>query len=166
MSVCLTETFFLVQMLGHETIERSPYLKSIYQQLNIADNVFTENQIPNFSEIIPIKNRNVIFSNVIFTRCHGTPNPTIQADHSGCHISWICSGSGLELATILTAAILQNDHLLQKWLEEVVQLRKSRTVWDAPGRKYVFAFEPDYDVVTEVASYVHAIKHALGNPHG
>jgi hypothetical protein len=155
-------------MLGHETIERSPYLKSIYQSLNIADNVFTENHIPNFSEVIPVNHRNVIFSNVVFTRCRGIPNCTSQSDFVGCHISWICSGSGSEITTILTAAILRNDHLLKRWLEEVTQFRKSRTVWDVSNQKYIFTFGENqgYEVLGEAASFVAAIKHAIGNPHG
>jgi hypothetical protein len=67
----------------------------------------------------------------------------------------------------LTAAINQNDHLLKTWLEDVNRFRKSRTVWDVSKQKYVFAFgenEGD-EVLIEAASFVAAIKHAVGNTH-
>jgi hypothetical protein len=68
----------------------------------------------------------------------------------------------------LTAAILRNDHLLKRWLEEVTQFRKSRTVWDVSNQKYIFTFGENqgYEVLGEAASFVAAIKHAIGNPHG
>jgi hypothetical protein len=70
---CLIETFSIIQMLGDETIQRSPYLKTFYESLKAADRVFTENLIPNYScsEIVPINHRHVFFSTALFTRCLG-----------------------------------------------------------------------------------------------
>lgn len=85
----------------------------------------------------------------------------------GCHITWVCSGAGAEIRTILTAAMLQNDELLQRWLYEVIQARKSKTIWHASSQRYMSTLneEGDYDVLVETNSNIDAIQHAIGNPH-
>ena len=162
----LIETLSLVQSFGSETIQRSPYLKSLFQTLTTAEDVFTENHIPHFNEVVSVNQRDVIFSNAIFTQCHGILITNLF-DFVGCHISWICSSSGAQISAILTSAILQNDDLLRSWLGEVIQFRTSKTVWDVPSQKYVFALKvnQDCDVLAEASSYVDAVQHAMGNPH-
>ena len=88
-------------------------------------------------------------------------------DCEGCHISWVCSGAGAEIRTILTAAMLQNDDLLQRWLHQVIQSRQSKTIWHASSQRYMFALneEGDYDVLVEANSNIDAIQHAIGNPY-
>lgn len=87
-------------------------------------------------------------------------------DCEGCHISWICSGTGVGLAAILTAAILQNDGLLQSWLNEVLRFRRSKTIWHASSEKYIFALNKGGVEVLEVTySNIDAIQHVIGNPH-
>ena len=87
-------------------------------------------------------------------------------DSEGCHISWVCSGAGAEIRTILTAAMLQKDELLKRWLYQVIQSRNSRTIWHVSSQRYVFALnEGDCDVLVETNSNIDAIQHAIGNPH-
>ena len=85
----------------------------------------------------------------------------------GCHITWFCSArSWLYVRTIMGAAILCNDDVLNEWMSEIIRLRYTTTLWCDPSYRYPFNLFGGYDAWEMIEQCVRDVREHLGGDTG